>query len=178
MSTATHSREEWRAIADGLDLRTRAHIDGEFVDAASGRTFERINPATGEVLTRVAEGDAEDVDRAVRAARRAFDAGEWSEADPAERKRVLLHLAELIRRHGEELALLDSLDMGKPVEDALGVDVPGAAGVFQWYAEAADKLYDEIAPTGGGDPARGSRRPARGPGAAGPWGLPLPLPPR
>ena len=175
MRTATHSREEWKTIADGLDLRTRAFIDGEFVDAISGHTFERVNPATGEVLTRVAEGDAEDVDRAVRTARGAFERGEWSEAEPADRKRILLRLADLIREHGEELALLDSLDMGKPVEEALGVDVPGAASVFQWYAEAADKLYDEIAPTGGDDLALVTREPLGVVGAVVPWNYPLDL---
>ena len=109
----------------------------------------------------------------MRAARRAFDAGDWSMADPAERKRVLLRLAELIREHAEELALLDSLDMGKPVEDALGVDVPGAAGLFQWYAEAADKLYDEIAPTGADDLAMVTREPLGVVGAVVPWNFPL-----
>ena len=171
--TATHTREEWSATAAALEPSTGAFIDGELVDAASGETFERINPATGEVIARVAAGDAEDVDRAVRAARRAFDAGDWSMADPAERKRVLLRLAELIREHAEELALLDSLDMGKPVEDALGVDVPGAAGLFQWYAEAADKLYDEIAPTGADDLAMVTREPLGVVGAVVPWNFPL-----
>ena len=171
--TATHTREEWSATAAALEPSTGAFIDGELVDAASGETFERVNPATGEVIARVAAGDAEDVDRAVRAARRAFDAADWSMADPAERKRVLLRLAELIREHAEELALLDSLDMGKPVEDALGVDVPGAAGVFQWYAEAADKLYDEIAPTGADDLAMVTREPLGVVGAVVPWNFPL-----
>ena len=171
--TATHTREEWSATAAALEPSTGAFIDGELVDAASGETFERINPATGEVIARVAAGDAEDVDRAVRAARRAFDAADWSMADPAERKRVLLRLAELIREHAEELALLDSLDMGKPVEDALGVDVPGAAGLFQWYAEAADKLYDEIAPTGADDLAMVTREPLGVVGAVVPWNFPL-----
>ena len=171
--TATHTREEWSATAAALEPSTGAFIDGELVDAASGETFERVNPATGEVIARVAAGDAEDVDRAVRAARRAFDAADWSMADPAERKRVLLRLAELIREHAEELALLDSLDMGKPVEDALGVDVPGAAGLFQWYAEAADKLYDEIAPTGADDLAMVTREPLGVVGAVVPWNFPL-----
>ena len=171
--TATHTREEWSATAAALEPSTGAFIDGELVDAASGETFERVNPATGEVIARVAAGDAEDVDRAVRAARRAFDAADWSMADPAERKRVLLRLAELIREHAEELALLDSLDMGKPVEDALGVDVPGAAGIFQWYAEAADKLYDEIAPTGADDLAMVTREPLGVVGAVVPWNFPL-----
>ena len=173
--TATHTREEWSATAAALEPSTGAFIDGELVDAASSETFDRINPATGEVIARVAAGDAEDVDRAVRAARRAFDAGDWSMADPAERKRVLLRLAELIREHAEELALLDSLDMGKPVEDALGVDVPGAAGLFQWYAEAADKLYDEIAPTGADDLAMVTREPLGVVGAVVPWNFPLDL---
>src|SRR5918999_3285835 len=101
MSAPTHTHEEWRSIAAGLELRSGVFVDGEFTDAASGQTFERINPATGEVVARVAAGDAEDVDRAVRTARRAFEAEAWSRADPAERKRVLLRLAELIREHGE-----------------------------------------------------------------------------
>ena len=175
MSAATHTHEEWRRIAAALEPRTGILVDGEFTDAASGETFERINPATGETVTTVAAGDADDVDRAVGAARRAFEAGEWSRADPADRKRVLLRLAELIREHGEELALLDSLDMGKPVEDALGIDVPGAAGVFQWYAEAADKLYDEIAPTGADDLALVTREPLGVVGAVVPWNFPLDL---
>jgi gamma-glutamyl-gamma-aminobutyraldehyde dehydrogenase len=175
MATATHTREDWSERAARLELEGRAFIDGEHLAAASGETFASINPATGETLLEVAAGDAEDVDRAVRAARRAFEAGDWSEAAPADRKRVLLRLAELIREHGEELALLDSLDMGKPVEDALGVDVPAAAGVFQWYAEAADKLYDEIAPTGADDLALVTREPLGVVGAVVPWNFPLDL---
>jgi gamma-glutamyl-gamma-aminobutyraldehyde dehydrogenase len=175
MSTATHTREEWRSLAGGLDLRTQAFIGGELVDAASGETFERVNPATGAVLAEIAAGDAEDIDRAVRAGREAFEAGAWSNAPPADRKAVVLRLAELIRAHAEELALLDSLDMGKPVEDAVKVDVPGAAGVFGWYAEAADKLYDEIAPTGPDDLALVTREPLGVVGAVVPWNFPLDL---
>jgi gamma-glutamyl-gamma-aminobutyraldehyde dehydrogenase len=175
MSSATHTREEWHSLAERLELRDRVFIDGEFTGAASGETFERVNPATGEVLDRVAAGDAEDVDRAVASARRAFEAGDWSRADPADRKAALLRLADLIRDNAEELALLDSLDMGKPVEDALSVDVPGAAGVFQWYAEAADKVYDEIAPTGAGDLAMVTREPLGVVGAVVPWNFPLDL---
>jgi 4-(gamma-glutamylamino)butanal dehydrogenase len=175
VSTATHTRDEWHALAGRLDLRRRIYIDGEYVDSASGETFERVNPATGEVLGRVAAGDTDDIDRAVAAGRRVFEEGGWSRADPVERKAVLARLAELIREHGEELALLDSLDMGKPVEDALGVDVPGAAGVFQWYAEAADKIYDEIAPTGAGDLAMVTREPLGVVGAVVPWNYPLDL---
>ena len=175
MTTATHTRDEWQALAAELDLPSRAFIDGELVDAASGETFARVNPANGEVLTEVAAGDGEDVDRAVAAARRSFEAGEWSRAAPDERKRVLLRLAELVRERGEELALLDSLDMGKPVNDAINVDVPGAAGLIQWYAEAIDKLYDEIAPTGADDLAMVTREPLGVVGAVVPWNFPLDL---
>lgn len=128
-----------------------AFIDGRFVDAASGETFDSINPATGAVLTPVAACDAADVDRAVSAARRAFADGRWSRRPPAERKAVLLRLAGLIRENLQEMALLDSLDMGKLVHDAVTVDAPGSAHFFQWYAETVDKLYDEVAPTGPGD---------------------------
>jgi 4-(gamma-glutamylamino)butanal dehydrogenase len=175
MAAPTHTREDWSERAARLELEGRAFIGGEHVDSASGETFASINPATGKTLLEVAAGAEEDVDRAVRAARDAFERGGWSEAAPAERKRVLLRLAELVREHGEELALLDSLDMGKPVEDALGVDVPAAAGVIQWYAEAADKLYDEIAPTGADELALITREPLGVVGAVVPWNFPLDL---
>jgi gamma-glutamyl-gamma-aminobutyraldehyde dehydrogenase len=175
VATATHSHEEWRRVATSLEPRSGIYLDAGFTDAASGETCERINPATGDVITEVAAGDAADIDRAVTAARRAFEAGEWSQAAPADRKRVLLRLAELIREHGEELALLDSLDMGKPVEDAVSVDVPGAAGVFQWYGEAADKLCDEVAPTGAGDVVMVTCEPLGVVGAVVPWNFPLDL---
>ena len=175
MTGPTHTREEWSDRAARLEPEGRAFIGGEHVESASGETFASINPATGQTLVEVAAGDEEDVERAVRAARRAFEGGEWSEAAPEERKRVLLRLAELIREHGEEFGLLDSLDMGKPVEDAVGLDVPGAAGLFQWYAEAADKLYDEIAPTGPSDLALVTREPLGVIGAVVPWNYPLDL---
>jgi 4-(gamma-glutamylamino)butanal dehydrogenase len=165
----------WHERAGQLALRDQAFIDGAFVDARSGETFPTVNPATGQVLAEVASCDAPDVDRAVAAARAAFEAGTWRYAQPAERKRVLLRLAELVIEHGEELALLDSLDMGKLVIDALNVDVPGAAGVIQWYAEAIDKLYGEIAPTGPGDVALVTREPLGVVGAIVPWNFPLDL---
>lgn len=175
MATSTHTREEWASFADGLGPSAGAVIDGELADAASGATFASINPATGETLATVAAGDAEDVDRAVRSGREAFESGVWSEAAPADRKAALLRLAELIDGDRDELALLDSLDMGKPVEDAATVDVPGAAGLFQWYGEAIDKLYDEIAPTGAGDLALVTREPLGVVGAVVPWNFPLDL---
>ena len=146
-----YTHEDWKSRADALSFRNQAFIGGQFVDAASGETFDCINPATGDVLTQVSSCDAEDVDRAVIAARQAFDASSWSRAAPGKRKAVLLRLADLIRENLEEMALLDSLDTGKLVTDAATVDAPGSAHFFQWYAEAIDKIYDEVAPTGPGD---------------------------
>ena len=148
-------------------------INGKFEDAASGKTFDTINPATGEVIAAVAEGDQVDIDRAVSAARNSFEHGVWSEEAPMNRKAVLLKLADLIRENLDELALLDSMDMGKTVEDAATVDVPGSALFFQWYAEAIDKIYDEVAPTGPGDLALITREPLGVVGAVVPWNFPL-----
>jgi len=154
-------------------MRTDAFIDGGFVAAADGARFEDVSPRDGGVLASVARCSGEDVDRAVRAARRAFDEGSWALADPAERKRVLLALAELIDEHTEELAGLESADVGHPIGDARGVDVPGARNCFAWYAEAIDKVYGEIAPTGADALALISREPIGVVGAVVPWNYPL-----
>src|SRR5690606_1585778 len=110
-----------------------------------------ISPVTGKALGQVAACGAEDVERAVASARAAYESGVWSGAAPSERKEVLLRLADLIRAHLDEFALLESLDMGKLLIDAQTYDVPGAAGLFQWYGEAIDKIYDEVAPTAPGN---------------------------
>ncbi|NVK48094.1 MAG: aldehyde dehydrogenase [Rhodobacteraceae bacterium] len=167
------SFSDWQENAAALTFRTQAFIDGHFVDALSGKTFATINPATGEEIAQIAECDAADIDRAVKAARAAFEDGRWSRMDPGARKAVMLKLADLIRANLIELALLDSLDMGKPVTDAATVDVPGSAHFFQWYAEAIDKLYDEVAPTGAGDLALVTRVPLGVVGAVVPWNFPL-----
>lgn len=167
------SHSEWVAKAAGITFRNKAFIDGKFVAARSGLTFPSINPATDETLTEVASCGPEDIDLAVQAARRSFEAGTWSRATPAHRKAVLLRLAQLLRDNLGEFALLESLDMGKPVNDAANVDVPGSAGIFQWYAEAIDKLYDEIAPSGEGDLVLVQREPLGVVGAVVPWNFPL-----
>ncbi|WP_371224887.1 aldehyde dehydrogenase [Roseovarius sp. 2305UL8-3] len=169
----TFSHQDWKTRAAVLSFRGQAFIDGKFVDAASGKTFDSINPATGEVLTAVAECDVEDVNRAVAAGRAAFEDGRWSRMPPGDRKAILLKLADLIRANLEEMALLDSLDMGKLVTDAVTVDAPGSAHFFQWYAEAIDKIYDEVAPTGPGDLALVARVPLGVVGAVTPWNFPL-----
>src|ERR1700735_1923035 len=115
-------------------------INGQWADAASGKTFETPNPATGETLARVAEGDAEDIDRAVRAARKAFDDGPWSRMTPSERGRIIWRIGDLILEHAEELAQLESLDNGKPYAVALGADIPLAADMFHYMAGWATKI--------------------------------------
>jgi 4-(gamma-glutamylamino)butanal dehydrogenase len=163
----------WKAEAEAVQFRNLAFIGGKSVAAASGETFETINPATGNVLTRVAACGAEDVDRAVRAGRAAFETGSWSRAAPDHRKRVMLRLADAVRARTVELALLDSLDMGKLVSDAVNGDVPDSANALQWFGEAIDKIYDEIAPTAQNNLAMIRREPLGVVGAVVPWNFPL-----
>ena len=164
---------EWHERAQNVSLRNQAWIDGEFVDAASGRRFDNVTPRDGSVLNEVAECDAEDIDRAVRAARKAFEDGRWSRMAPAARKKILLRLAGLIREHLEELALVESLDVGKPISDALAVDIPSSAQCIEWYAEAIDKRYGEVSPTDKDSLAFVTREPMGVVGAVVPWNYPL-----
>ena len=170
---ALKSRHDWETLAATLSFRDRAFVDGRFVDAASGRTFAATSPIDGRVLAQVARCDSVDADRAVAAARRAFVAGDWADAPPKHRKRVLLALADLMETHAHELALLDSLDMGKPVGDALAVDVAASVRCMRWTAEAVDKVYGEIAPTGPGELGLVTREPLGVVAAIVPWNFPL-----
>ncbi|WP_028245679.1 aldehyde dehydrogenase [Pseudoclavibacter soli] len=162
-----------RERAAALQPRTELYIDGAFVPAADGRTFETRDPGTGRVIAEIARGGQADIDRAVVAARRAFDSGAWSDATPRERRAVLLALADLIEANGEELALLESLDGGKLYSQTSTEDIPGTAAIFRWYAEALDKVYGEVAPTGGDDLAIVTREPLGVVGAVIPWNYPL-----
>ncbi|RJG12840.1 aldehyde dehydrogenase [Pseudomonas cavernicola] len=164
---------DWQQRARTQRFIDRALIGGRQVAAESGATFAAINPATNRLLANVAACGAAEVDAAVRAARQAFDSGPWARMAPVERKRVLLRLAELILANREELALLDSLNMGKPVMDAYNIDVPGAGGVFAWYAESLDKLYDQVAPTAQNALATITRVPLGVVAAVVPWNFPL-----
>ena len=156
-----------------LAFRTQAFIDGDFVDSASGRTYVAENPATGGRLAEIAECGVEDVDRAVAAARRAADSGVWSDMAPADRKRILVRFADLIDEHAEELALIETLDVGKPISDTRTLDVPDSAACIRWHAEAIDKLYGQVAPTGPGAVAMVVREPVGVVGAIIPWNYPL-----
>jgi len=168
-----YTHVNWHERARTLTPESRAFIDGRYVAAASGATFDCVSPIDGRVLAKVASTDAADVDFAVAAARRAFERGSWSHQPPRERKRVLLRFAELLLEHRDELALLETLDMGKPISDSLAVDIPSSARCIAWYAEAVDKIYDEVAPTGHDALALITREPIGVVAAIVPWNFPL-----
>jgi len=157
-----------RPLAPGQHL-----IDGTWMDSVDGSTKEVISPIDGKVLTRIATGGEEDVDLAVRAARRSFDSGVWSFMSPAHRKNVLTRLADLIDLHKEELAVLGVRDNGTELRMALKAESGSAAGSFRYYGEAVDKIYGQIAPTAEGSIGLISREPLGVVGAIVPWNFPL-----
>jgi acyl-CoA reductase-like NAD-dependent aldehyde dehydrogenase len=164
---------DWTQRAAACRPDGRALIGGKRVGAVSGETFDNVSPLDGRSLGGVARGAAGDIDAAVESARRAFDDGRWSARAPAQRKRVLQRWSELILGAKDELALLETLDMGKPIKYALSVDVPSAARCIAWYAEAVDKVYDEIAPTPRNALALVTREPVGVVGAIVPWNYPM-----
>jgi 4-guanidinobutyraldehyde dehydrogenase/NAD-dependent aldehyde dehydrogenase len=171
--TVIGTDSSWRDRARALSINGQAFIDGNYVSALSGAQFDCVSPIDGKAIARVASTDSADVERAVAAARRAFESGVWSRQPPRERKRVLQRFAELILQHKEELALLETLDMGKPISDSLAVDIPSTARCIAWYAEAVDKVYDEVAPTGHDALALITREPIGVVAAIVPWNFPL-----
>jgi acyl-CoA reductase-like NAD-dependent aldehyde dehydrogenase len=164
---------DWRKLAGDLVIEGRAFINGRFVDALSGETRPTVNPADGRELAEVALCGPADADLAVKGARAAFESGAWSEMAPMERKMVLVRWAELIDRHRDELALLETLDVGKPISDTLNVDVPSAVRTIRWSGEAIDKVYDEIPPTPRDTLALVQRLPLGVVAAIVPWNFPL-----
>ena len=169
MATAT-SPVEHRVAAPKA---TKLLINNEWVNSASGKTFPTINPATGEVITQVAEADAADVDRAVRAARKAFDHGPWRKTAAAERGRLLLRLADLIEKHADELAELETLDNGKPVAVARAADLPLTVGCYRYYAGWADKIQGKTIPISGDYFCYTRLEPVGVVGQIIPWNFPL-----
>jgi gamma-glutamyl-gamma-aminobutyraldehyde dehydrogenase len=167
------TREGWTARAAALKIEGRAFIDGVYVPTLDGATFAKISPIDGKAFAHVADCGEADIDRAVNAARTAFESGVWRNADPLHRKTVLLRFAGLIRENVDHLALLETLDVGKVIANSLNVDVPFCANCIQYYAELADKLYDEIAPLGPSDVAMVRREPLGVIGAIVPWNYPL-----
>ncbi|SDB67242.1 aldehyde dehydrogenase [Pseudomonas sp. NFACC13-1] len=165
------SKEYWKTLVHSQKFASHAWIGGQ--GTVSPNTFESINPATGQTLAHVINCGEVEVNQAVEGARAAFNSGVWSSCSPVERKQVLLRLADLIIEHREELALLESSCMGKPISDAMNIDVPGSANVFRWYAESLDKLYGETAPSAPNVLATITREPLGVIGAVVPWNFPL-----
>jgi len=152
---------------------TQLFIGGQWVPAKSGKTFDTINPATEEVIAQVAEGEAADVDAAVRAARQAFDEGPWPRIDARERGRIMLRLADLIEGEIDDLAALESLDNGKPVGDARAGDIPLALDCLRYYAGWADKIHGQTIPISGHYFCYTRREPVGVAGQVIPWNFPI-----
>jgi gamma-glutamyl-gamma-aminobutyraldehyde dehydrogenase/4-guanidinobutyraldehyde dehydrogenase/NAD-dependent aldehyde dehydrogenase len=163
----------WHHRAREARFATEAFINGRYIEAASGRRFARTTPIDGTHLADVAFCDETDVDNAVSAARAAFNDRRWAGLSPQQRKKILLKAADLIDAHSEELALTETLDMGKPISDSLAVDIPGTSRCLRWFAESIDKIYDEIAPTAADSLALITREPVGVVGAVVPWNFPL-----
>jgi gamma-glutamyl-gamma-aminobutyraldehyde dehydrogenase len=164
---------EYAALASSVSCPSNAFIDGAFRPAASGKTFASVNPATGKVLTQIAACDAADVDLAVAKAKEAFDDGRWHLRSPGERKAVLLAFARLLERNRHELAVLESLDSGKPIRECQSVDVPDTIHTIRWHAELIDKIYDSTAPVGSNALTLVVREPIGVVGLVLPWNFPL-----
>ncbi|NQZ30834.1 MAG: aldehyde dehydrogenase [Oceanospirillaceae bacterium] len=167
------STAEYKAIAAGLTLPTQAFINGEFVDAIDGATMPSINPATGEVLAYIAACNTADVDLAVANAKAVFERGDWSQLHPSERKTAIAKLASLIEQHALELAVMETLEAGKPIHECVKTDLPETVHCIQWHAEATDKLYDQLSPSGNGAIGMIVREPLGVVACVLPWNFPL-----
>ncbi|BAN48453.1 aldehyde dehydrogenase [Metapseudomonas resinovorans] len=164
---------DWAGWAAQIEIEGQCFIDGRYREALDGRSFDKHSPLDGRRLAAIARCGQADVDLAVACARRAFDAGHWSRMAPVQRKRTLLYFAELLERHAEELALLETLDMGKPIAHSLATDVPGAANAIRWSAEAIDKVYGEVAATADDQLGLVTREAVGVVGVIVPWNFPL-----
>lgn len=163
----------WKSLSKSLTLRGMAYIDGDFRAAIGGETFASVNPATEELLLEVASCDERDVDIAVASGLKTFRSGVWAKMSPGDRKRILQRLASLMEEHKDELAVLDTIDMGKPISEMANIDVPDAIDCMHWTAETIDKLYGEIAPTNNKTLGLISHNPVGVVGAITPWNYPL-----
>jgi gamma-glutamyl-gamma-aminobutyraldehyde dehydrogenase len=171
----TYDHSRWREVADRERSRieTRFFIDGEYCDAAAGGRFENINPATGETIAEMARGKEEDINRAVAAALKAYRSGVWSRMAPRDRMEVLFRYAELIEQNAEQLAVLETLDMGKPIADVVSEDIPAVVTTFRFMAECIDKVDGSVTNTDSGSVHMVLREPLGVVGAITPWNYPL-----
>lgn len=170
-STAAVAEEP---IAPPVEINyTKLLINGQFVDSASGKTFPTLDPRTGEVIADIAEGDAEDINRAVSAARKAFDEGPWPRMTPYERSRIMLRFADLVEKHNDDIAALETWDNGKPYEQAAKVEIPMVVRLFRYYAGWADKIHGLTVPADGPYHVQTLHEPIGVAGQIIPWNFPL-----
>jgi gamma-glutamyl-gamma-aminobutyraldehyde dehydrogenase len=167
------TQAEYLAIAEQINFPTNAWIDGSYAPAINGGTLATINPATGQEITQISACDSADVDVAVDKARQAFETGSWSKLHPSQRKQVMIKFVKLIKRNQQELAVIEALESGKPIKDCVSIDVPETIDSIQWHAEAIDKIYDQISPSG--DAALGMivREPIGVVACVLPWNFPM-----
>lgn len=166
------TRAEYEAIADGLSYPAAPFVDGRF-RKGSGPGMPTLNPATGERLVCIATAGADDVDLAVSKARESFEQGHWSSMHPSERKEVLVRLCKLMTRNRRELAVMECLESGKPIQDCELIDIPEAINAIKWHAEATDKIYGQTSPSGDGALSVIVREPIGVVAAVLPWNFPL-----
>ncbi len=171
----THDLAAWRqfAASERNRIETRLFIDGEFIDAADGGRFTTYNPATGEALAEMAKGTGKDIDRAVAAARAAFRSGVWSRMAPRDRMEVLYRFAELVDENAEQLAVLETLDMGKPIGDVIGEDIPAVISTIRFMAECIDKIDGAVTSTDADAVHLVLKEPLGVVGAISPWNYPM-----
>ena len=174
-TAAKHDHGRWQSVAAKAQkkLETRLFIDGKFVDARKGGRFTSVNPATGEAFAEVAAGTAEDIDRAVAAARKAFKSGSWSKMAPRARMEVMNRFAALVDENAEALAVLETLDMGKPISDVVNIDLPAVVETIRFMAECIDKVDGAVTSTESGVVHMVLREPYGVVGAISPWNYPL-----
>ncbi len=170
-----YDESKWRSVADSAarSFETRLFINGDYVDSADGGRFATVNPTTGETLAEMSAGTSKDIDRAVAAARAAFRSGSWSKMAPRKRMRVLYRFAKLVEENAELLAVLDTMDMGKPVSDMINVDVPLVAETIRFMAECIDKVDGSVTNTASNALHMILREPLGVVGAITPWNYPM-----
>ena len=171
--TATLTHQDWQDRAARLDIATGLFIDGQSVAALAGETFDCVNPATGALLARMARGQAADVDRAVASGLAAWRDGRWAKQAPRARATVLLKWADLVEAHSEELALLETLDMGKPISDMFNIDLPEVLKTIRYFAECIDKIEGSVTHTDASALHTITHEPLGVVGAITPWNYPM-----
>ncbi len=173
MSAPLLTAAEYAELAKNIKLPTQSFVDGELYTSGSGRTFQTVNPATDAILTEITACDARDVDFAVTKAKAAFEDGRWQHRSPNERKATLLKFVELLEQNAHELAVMESLDSGKPIRECQNTDIPEAIHTLRWHAELIDKIYDNTAPVGSNALTLVVREPIGVVGLVLPWNFPL-----